>query len=201
MEKASGKFVLRVPPTLHRALRKRAAARGQSLNRLCQELLEARLQAPEVLRMQAAIAPDLIARLRAFLGDTLLGVVLFGSVARGTSRAESDVDLLIVLETNQVVSRRLYSFWDDRVTDSTLSPHFVRLPRRAGEAGSLWLEASVDGLILEDTDRRIARFLAGVRRLVAEGRWVRHSAYGLPYWVRPQPGSAGHAEEEEARVQ
>jgi len=167
------------------------------LNSLCQEILETHLAPAKWPVMGRKEDAGLIARLREFLGESLVGVVLFGSAARGASRRESDVDLLIVLDPNQEVSRKLYSKWDERITEEALSPHFVRLPENPEAAGSVWLEASVDGIILQDTDGRISRFLAGIRRLIAEGQRSRRSAYGMPYWVKARV----KAPKEESRVQ
>ncbi|OGS51049.1 MAG: hypothetical protein A3K65_00960 [Euryarchaeota archaeon RBG_16_68_12] len=44
------------------------------------------------------IAEDFARRLKAKYGDRIERVVLFGSVARGDHRADSDVDLLVVTE-------------------------------------------------------------------------------------------------------
>ena len=44
------------------------------------------------------IAEDFARRLKAKYGDRIEHVVLFGSVARGDHRADSDVDLLVVTE-------------------------------------------------------------------------------------------------------
>jgi hypothetical protein len=189
---ASGKFVLRLPPPVHEALRAEASRKGMSLNGLCEKVLETHTAGggrPSVGREDDA---GLIARIRDFLGDSLMGIVVFGSVARGAARRESDVDLLIVLDVNQEVTRRLYSLWDDCFQGDALSPHFVRLPARAEDAGTVWLEATVDGVILHDRDGKVSRFLADIRRTTAEGHLSRRSAYGMPYWVRG---------EEQSRVQ
>ena len=176
--------MLRLTPAIHSALRAEASRAGVSLNSLCQGVLERHVAGKDWYTIPMKDDGGLIAQIRDFLGEPLLGVVLFGSVARGAARRESDVDLLIVLDANQEVTRRLYSLWDERFSESALSPHFVRLPLRAEDAGSVWLEASVDGVVLLDRDSRIARILADIRRMTADGRLSRRSAYGLPYWVR-----------------
>jgi hypothetical protein len=45
-----------------------------------------------------SLAERYAGHLRSALGDRLVSVVLFGSVARGDARASSDIDLLIVVE-------------------------------------------------------------------------------------------------------
>jgi hypothetical protein len=65
-----------------------------------------------------------------------------------------------------------------------LSPHFVHLPSHVGPAGSIWLEASIDGIVVSDSEGTVAAFLAGIRQEIAEGRFVRRMAHGHPYWKR-----------------
>ncbi len=147
------------------------------------------------------------------MGEPLRGIVLFGSVARGVAREGSDVDLLIVLSPSSRVHRELYARWEeDELAQRTLiaeagrrtpanlplSPHFVRLPARARDVGSLWLEASMDGVVWYDPGGAVSRLLVEIRRMVAAGSFRRREAYGLAYWMREdEPGSdylkrAGH---------
>jgi hypothetical protein len=121
---------------------------------------------------------------RGFLGEELIGVVLFGSAARGEQREGSDVDLLIVLQPSTPLNRKLYRRWDEAIPEPFLSPHFTHLPAHVEQAGSIWLEAAVEGSVLSDRGSRINRFLRRLREEMASGRLVRKSAYGHPYWVR-----------------
>jgi predicted nucleotidyltransferase len=41
--------------------------------------------------------------------DRLIGVVLFGSVARGTADRRSDIDLIIIVDGNLIHGRRIYT--------------------------------------------------------------------------------------------
>ena len=131
--------------------------------------------------------PIPMAEIQHLVGAPLLGVLLFGSTARGETRDSSDVDLMIVVDAQLPLTRSLYAGWDqslDKTGSSRLSPHFVHLPGSAEEAGSLWLEAAVDGIVLFDREGAIARLLRAIRRSMAEGKVQRKSAYGHPYWVR-----------------
>jgi predicted nucleotidyltransferase len=126
---------------------------------------------------------------RSWAGE-LVGVALFGSAARGDATAASDVDLLVVLEPGTRIERSLYDRWDEIVTsggrrdDRRVSPQFVALPASASDAGGIWLEVAREGIVLGDRDRRLARFLIGLRDLVAEGAVSRKTVHGHPYWVR-----------------
>jgi len=122
------------------------------------------------------------------LGEDLLGAVLFGSEARGEARGDSDIDLLLVAGPAVPLTRRLYTLWDEQLADDRHSPHFVHLPSASSEAGSLWLEAAVEGTVLYDRDGRIGRFLGRLRRAIAAGRLTRKTAYGHPYWVKSEGG-------------
>ena len=179
MKAASGRFVLRLPSELHARARKVAAARGQSLNEYCAAVLQAAVSGPQER------APAWMEALRADLGRSLVGVVLFGSTARGTQREGSDVDLLIVLEPGVPITRELYRRWDSAVARSGAeTPHFVSLPASVEAAGGIWYEAAMDGIVLHDPRHRLARLLSEIRRAAAAGIIRREVAHGHPYWVR-----------------
>jgi predicted nucleotidyltransferase len=188
----SGKFLIRLSPRLHASLKKRAREEGVSLNALCLSALRKSLDNKAIEFKEEESLP--LRHAREILGESLWGILLFGSVARGEERTSSDVDLMIVVDPQLPLTRTLYRRWDlvaDQDPASRFSPHFVHLPDETGKAGSLWLEAAVDGVVLLDRDGRISRFLGNIRRVMAEGRLQRKSAYGHPYWIRRGPEAAG----------
>lgn len=176
----SGRFVLRIDPALHAALRDAASASGLSLNEYCTRKLAA--PAGDVLDPVA----DVVMRSASAVGEAFLGIVGFGSWARGEMAASSDVDLLVVIESDLPVTRRLYRDWDRdplRWESHRVEPHFVHLPEDARAVSGLWAEAAADGIVLFDRDFTIARWLGEVRRQIASGRLVRRESNGHPYWV------------------
>jgi len=188
----SGKFLLRVTPELHGRLRRLAAERRTSLNALCAKWLSEAAAPSVVSRTQGplgearwlAAARDLVEG----WGEELLGVALFGSAARGELRASSDVDLLLVLEARVPLHRQLYRRWDELVEakelERELNAHFVHLPQRAEDAGSLWLEVAIEGRVISDRSGRLEGALILLRRAIASGRFVREVAHGQPFWRR-----------------
>lgn len=192
-QKPSGKFVVRLSSDMHASLKRRARLEGVSLNTLCLSAFtdflgsEGQDRHGEKFPLQQA---------RDLLGESLEGILLFGSAARGEMRDSSDVDVMIVVSAHLPLSRTLYERWDRGTEEgfgSRLSPHFVHLPEDPDVAGSLWYEAAVDGVVLFDRDGGVARFLRRVRRSMAEGRLRRKTAYGHPYWIK--------AAQEASRVQ
>lgn len=189
---ASGKFLLRVGPDLHGRLRRLAAERRTSLNALCaQWLREAaapdvppHAQGPSGQPAWLTAARDLVEG----WGEELLGVALFGSAARGELRASSDIDLLLVLDASVPLQRQLYRRWDELVAakglERELNAHFVHLPRRAEDAGSLWLEVAVEGRVISDRRGCLEGALMMLRRAIANGQFVRQVAHGQPFWRR-----------------
>lgn len=184
----SGRFVLRLPVKLHDALRRRATALDLSLNQLCLRALSEYLSAGRPAAGEPG--PPWLRAARRALGGELLGAVLFGSEARGEARTGSDIDLLLVAGPSVPLTRRLYALWDESLAEDRHSPHFVHLPSSTAEAGSLWLEAAVDGTVLSDREGRVGRFLGRLRRAIAAGRLTRKTAYGHPYWVKSEGGPA-----------
>ena len=121
-------------------------------------------------------------------GEQLVGVLVFGSWARGDTTEESDVDLLVVVDPDVAIVRGLYRAWDEATGPLTwdgrrLEVHFVRLPEAGGEPSSLWAEAALEGIVLYDRGFELARRLIEIRRRIAAGVVRRRRIHGQPYWV------------------
>ena len=115
------------------------------------------------------------------------GLVLFGSVARGNPREESDIDLLIVVPESVRLRRKLYVAWDNFSLDSRVNPHFVQLPPSRSIAGSLWFEIALDGIVLYEDDLTISKFLGSIRHDIVDGVIQRKEAHGHAYWIKSNP--------------
>jgi len=201
MTRASGTFLLRISPALHARLRDRAARQGVSLNRLCASILEVATdssRAASALGSEGALPPlSLLAeRCRSVFGEDLLGLVLFGSIARGEAFPESDVDLLVVMAGHCPLRRALYERWareiearDQERVGREVSPHFCHLPASPEDAGGLWFEVSIDGAILWERDGAVSRHLRAIRRYLASGGATRRVQHGHGYWVRQRTGT------------
>lgn len=178
--RASGRFLLRLPVQLHEDLRKAAHEAGLSLNELCCR----RLAAPESVA-PAEDAPA-VRRAEEMFGELLLAVVAYGSWARGEAQRDSDVDLLVVLDPVVALTRELYRRWDERplsIEGHPVEPHFVHRHESGRGWTGLWAEAALDGIVLFERGRDISRYLARVRRDVMDGRIVRKTVHGQPYWA------------------
>lgn len=180
--KASGRFVLRLPPGLHAALRQAAAGAHLSLNDYCVRRLAAPLGSLTVLRGAAAV----VARAAALLGADLVGAVAYGSWARGEASDASDVDVLVVIAGRVRLTRALYRVWDEAPVvwdDRPVDPHFVVLPPASERVGGVWAEAAIDGIVLFERGLLVSRRLVQVRRDILAGRLVRRFVHGQPYWA------------------
>ena len=132
-----------------------------------------------------------VRRAISILGDSLLGVVVFGSVARGDHRNASDVDILAVADHRVPINRGLYRRWDGepelRWDGHRVEPHFVQLPAAAATPSGLWAELALDGLVLFERGLAVSSWLTAVRRQIAEGRFRRRVTHGQPYWIQDAP--------------
>jgi len=179
---ASGRFVLRISPGLHAALRRAATEAGLSLNDYCARKLAAPLGNLAALRG----GPETVERAARLFGDRLVGVAAFGSWARGEPAKGSDVDVLIVLDGRVALARELYRTWDEAPVSwggRAVEPHFVHLPEPAEGVAGIWAEVALDGLVLFEQGLRLSTRLVQVRREIAAGRIVRRFAHGQPYWT------------------
>lgn len=176
----SGRFVLRIEPRLHAALRQEAAQAGLSLNEYCARRLTGAGTAV------AGPGWSVVERARAVLPTGLAGVVVYGSWARGEAGPDSDVDVLLVVEREVRIVRGLYARWDEQPVGwagRPVEPHFVRLPGADETPSGLWAEVAVDGVVLFDPGLAVSRVLVALRRRIAAGDLVRREAHGQPYWL------------------
>lgn len=176
----SGRFVLRLPPSLHARLRNEAGDSGVSLNELCvKKLGAAPCDLPEAFR-------DLVSAAKVAFGADLVGVILYGSWARGDATNSSDIDMMIVLDSRVPLNMQLYEGWVERewkVGSHGLEVHFAHLPSAAELPSGLWAEISLDGRVIYESELAVTRTLATVRRRIAAGELVRRTSHGQPYWV------------------
>jgi len=179
---ASGRFVLRISPGLHAALRRAATEAGLSLNDYCARKLAAPLGNLAALRGGS----ETVERAARLFGDRLVGVAAFGSWARGEPVKGSDVDVLVVLDRRVTLARELYRTWDEAPVSwggRAVEPHFVHLPEPEEGVAGIWAEVALDGLVLFEQGLRLSTRLVQVRREIAAGRIVRRVAHGQPYWT------------------
>jgi len=177
---ASGRFVLRISPGLHAALREAARDAGLSLNDYCARKLA--LPTGSV----TGPAADIVARASAGFGKALVGIVAFGSWARGEAADDSDLDILVIVEPTVAIVRDLYRVWDEEPLSWDGLPvevHFVHLPEPPASPSGLWAEAALHGVVLFERDLAVSRRLAQLRGRIVEGGLARRRTHGQPYWV------------------
>ena len=178
----SGRFVLRLDPGLHSALRRSARARGVSLNDYCAIKLAA--PAGDLLAFDGA--PAAVRRAATLLGESLIGIVVFGSWTRGELADTSDVDVLVVVDEDVAITRDLYRRWDEEAVSwngSPIDPHFVHLPSPWRTFSGLWAEVAIDGVVVFERDLRLSSRLSAIRRSLVDGRMRRKVVHGQGYWT------------------
>lgn len=176
---ASGRFVIRMDPHLHAALRAAAREAGTSLNDYCVQ----RLAMPGRGSVPAA---RVVQRAAAIAGASLVGVANFGSWSRGEAAAGSDVDVLIVVDASLPVTRELYHRWDAAACEwdgLRVEPHFAQLPAPDDRISGLWAEVALDGIVLFERGFELSHSLARIRSRILSGEVVRRWSNGVSYWV------------------
>lgn len=188
----SGKFVLRLDPKLHKLIQEAAERRGISLNQFCVSQLEASLGQSRPAETYLAFGLPIV-KLRKGLEDaniSSLGCLLFGSISRGEASQSSDLDLLVVLPQDTELDRDLYSSWDFKIqpllkdVPREVTPQFVTLPSDIEQAGGLWFEVALEGVLLWEKGTSLSQFLVSLREAMARGEIVRKVSYGHPFWIR-----------------
>jgi predicted nucleotidyltransferase len=165
---------------LHDALRASAREAGLSLNEYCARKLA---QPPSSL---AGEGVEAVRRATALFGSAILGVIVFGSWARGQEAKTSDIDLLVVLDDSMEIGRRLYRTWDESPVDwdgHGVEPHFVHLPLHGARISGMWAEVATDGVILHEREFLVSKRLVEIRQKIATGQLVRRRVHGQSYWI------------------
>ena len=129
---------------------------------------------------------EAVARAGEVVGESLAGVVAFGSWARGELTDASDIDVLIVVDPDTPVRRALYRRWDESPVawnGHSIEPHFARLPDAGEPLSGFWAEVATEGVLLLECDPRLSAHLLRVRDAVAKGRLRRRVAHGHGYWT------------------
>lgn len=178
-EKPSGKFVLRIHPDLHARLKKEAEGRRISLN----QAILSHIDEQAANETQFPYLRSILNRYK----TGLLGVILFGSQARGDALPSSDIDLLLVMSSTIPIQRNLYQEWQNHFDTKEfhlLSPQFVHVPKDLGELSSLWLEVALEGDILYDPRNQLRKTIREIRNRIAAGQYIRKSTHGHSYWVK-----------------
>ncbi len=141
------------------------------------------------------LAKRYAAKAREALGDQLVSVALFGSVARGQAGPGSDIDLFVVLQEAPpgMLSRRrlldpvresltpeLERFWKQGIYVDFVE--VIRTRSEAGEYHPLYLDMSQEAIMLYDRDQFLETFLAIIKEQLEREGAVRIVMGNFWYW-------------------
>jgi hypothetical protein len=138
----------------------------------------------------------LLEETRGHYGARLVSFVVFGSVARGAMRPDSDIDLLVVADPLpqgrmarvrefDAVERALGPDLADAASvgvHALLSPVF-KTPDEVRYGSPLFLDMTIEARILHDTGGFFAAYLDGLRARMRALGSVRRRLAGGYYWV------------------
>jgi len=136
--------------------------------------------------------------------DDLTSVVLYGSVARGDNRNDSDVDLLIIIknlpkdsmlkrirlfETKVEDKLNLDEYWKNGYYIS-LSP-ILKTPEEAEKISPLYLDMAYDAIILYDKNQFFTKILQKLKERLKELGAERVRIGKKWYWVLKKDSKFG----------
>ncbi len=186
----SGKFLLRLPESLHARLAAQATQAGLSLNAYCLRLLSEPPGRGRSMPAWRRVVERRMPALKRRFGRGLIGVAAFGSQVRDEATAKSDVDLLVVLSEKIPIVRSLYRWWEEveAKTSSSfeINPHFVHLPKDPSQAGGIWLETALHHERIYASGTALEKLLKNLAERIESGKIYRKWSNGHPYWVRSE---------------
>ncbi len=139
---------------------------------------------------------ELIEALKRKYGDKFISLVVFGSVARGEARKDSDVDLLLVIDS--IPKRRLErqrEFMEvEKEVEGYLNELFdegyfidfspiIKTPEEAMRLSPLYLDMVEDAIIAYDKDDFFMKILERVRKRLEELGSKRVRMGRKWYWI------------------
>ena len=141
------------------------------------------------------ILRELPSACRSVYGERLVALAVFGSVARGRMRPDSDIDLLLVVENLpfgrmarvrefDAVEARLKTALELAETagvHTSLSPIF-KTPEELHRGSFLFLDMTDQARVLVDDRQLLADYLGALRRRLAEQGAHRVAKGGGYYW-------------------
>lgn len=141
------------------------------------------------------VADKLVETLRNFFGERLVSVVVFGSVARGEAKADSDFDVLVVAEglpESRMRRQEIFMQAENEIQDLLeglrregvvvdFSP-ILLTPEEASKIRPLYLDLVHDALILFDRNGFFTSILNRLRRRLEEMGAKRVKRGRLWYW-------------------
>lgn len=122
-------------------------------------------------------------------GENLVSVVLFGSVARGEDRENSDIDLLVVLKNlpqGRLARLSTIDFlWEKFSSEVAIHP-ILKTQEEARKRVPLYLDMVDEGILLFDRDRFFSRILEDLKKTLVRNGAVRKTIGKVRYWdLRP----------------
>ena len=138
----------------------------------------------------------LIEALKRKYGDKFISLVVFGSVARGEARKDSDVDLLLVIDS--IPKRRLERQKEFMEVEKELEGYLnelfdegyfidfspiIKTPEEATRLSPLYLDMVEDAIIAYDKDDFFAKILERVRKRLEELGSKRVRMGKKWYWI------------------
>jgi predicted nucleotidyltransferase len=132
---------------------------------------------------------DFVRVLREFWGDDLVAVVLFGSQAAGTARADSDVDVLVVsrnFPASRLARRDLLRPALDRAAPGLRDrlSTILLTPSEAATTKPFYLDMTLHSEVLFDRDGFFVSVLTRLNERLRElGSRRVFDPDGYPYWI------------------
>jgi predicted nucleotidyltransferase len=123
---------------------------------------------------------DFLTLLKEELNDDLISLILYGSVSRGTSNSESDIDLLLIVSNgffdqfnedkiSEITINFYNKYQEDNINDKYKS-HPVQLLTLSindlGKFRTLFYDIAVDGIIIYDTNKIGLELLTNYRNRI-----------------------------------
>ncbi len=147
-------------------------------------------------RTYRGLAEQFAAILRRELGQRLTSIVLYGSVARGTARPDSDVDLFVIAGETEKEKEAIwdqvwdldFAFWDSPQAvglraqgyRASLETYVVSQPR-ALRGLPIYLDMTLEAIVLHDPNGVFTRRMEQVKQRMAELKsyreWVETDLY------------------------